>query len=70
MQGFYPDVGESMGVSQVSIAAITIVSMVAPKMLRIRAYVPELGRRRRIGFLFESLFTGGLLSEIAGCQLV
>jgi hypothetical protein len=70
MQGHFPDVGESMAVSKVSIAGITIVSIVAPKMLRLRAYVPKFGRRRRIGIFFESLFTGGFLPENAVRQLV
>jgi hypothetical protein len=70
MQGLFPDVGESMAISEDIIAAITIVSIVAPKMLHLRAYVPEFGRRRRIGIFFESVFIGGLLSEIAGCSLV
>jgi hypothetical protein len=70
MQGLFPDVGESRAISEDIIAGITIVSIVAPKMLHFRAYVPEFGRRRRIGIFFESVFTGGLLPEIAGCPLV
>jgi hypothetical protein len=70
MQGLFPDVGESMAVSKVSIAGITIVSIVAPKMLHLRAYVPEFGRRRRVGIFFESVCTGDILPEDAGCQLI
>jgi hypothetical protein len=70
MQGLFPDVGESMAVSKVSIAGITIVSIVAPKMLHPRAYVPEFGRRRGTGVFFESVCTGDILPEDAGCQLV
>lgn len=69
MQGFFPDVGESMAVSEDIIADITIVSTVAPNMLRIRAYVPESGRRRGIRVFFEGVCTGGFLPEDAVSQL-
>jgi hypothetical protein len=70
MQGFFPDVGESMAVSEDIIADITIVSTVAPKMLRIRAYVPESGRRRSIRIFFKGVCTRGFLPEDAVSQLV